>query len=288
MIEFLVNYIKLRSRIVAGYLFAGLVSLIIIALSYLGLSQSSSNFSRFVSLEEQSRSELQLVSTLREIQRLALIYTHEGHGGAALQVDEMSRALLSQIEDLQSSDEPIIQSIHSEIREHLSVYISTFQQVKIERERQLQLVDVDFRNQANLVEDLLAQLLLTPDLGLESRLQLQSIMSSTLLVEKNAFRYFDSLDAGFVNATENSIDLARIGLEGILERDDIQAHGLEISEIRESLDLYEINFIEAVQRTRGYLYLINVVMAAEAYEILYQAGTLSAFLDLSSTLVTPP
>ncbi|MCG8038745.1 MAG: ATP-binding protein [Candidatus Thiodiazotropha taylori] len=279
MINYLVNHIKLRYRIYAGYLFTGTLALVIVLISYIGFSRTIDDFSRFVFLGSQSRDELQLISTLREIQRQALIYTHEGHLGAALQVEQLSRSLQEAHSKHLHTEDSVVRSIHKLINNHLEVYSSTFKQVTRQRQRQLQLINVEFRSQATAVEELMQILLSNQTLNVSTQLELQNILSTLLLVEKNAFRYFDSLDSKYIQIAKHSIHDVQTRLILLHEQMKDSYYTEIFNRINQALLLYETSFLEAVQRTRGYLYLINVVMAAEAYEILYQAEKLSSYLD---------
>ncbi|MCI5124667.1 MAG: sensor histidine kinase, partial [Candidatus Electrothrix sp. AR5] len=96
-------------------------------------------------------------------------------------------------------------------------------------------------------------------------------------------RYFDSLDGSFVHAATESIQDTREVIETLLQQpqNDVE----RLAEIGSVLGRYESSFLEAVQRTRGYLYLVNVVMSAQAYETIYQARRLSLVISRRSDLL---
>lgn len=281
--DFITNYfiyhLKLKSRIYAGYLFAGIAALAIVIISYLTFNNTVGDFSRFVWLSSHSRADLQLTSNLREMQRQATIYTHEGHQGAADRVEEISELMMQYLAGQKQTKDPVVNAAQMRIVVHLNTYIDAFKLVRVHRQKQLQLVNVDFRNNAIRVETLMNKLLNQSRHSQSMLLDLQRAFNYLLLIEKHASRYFDSLDARNVDAAKENISKVVAGLAKIGEQHEDVSIISALAPLTVSLSQYERTFLEAVQHTRGYLYLVNVVMAAEAFEILYQGEKLVKHLE---------
>ena len=275
MIKYLINHFKLRHRINAGYIFAGIVIFSVICISTFAFHKTSGDFRDFVSFSKKTQIDLLLTAQVAEIQRQALIYAHYGHLSAADQVTRSYENLLNQIDQNIEAELPVTLPILSAIKLHLENYYSAFLQVKHQRELQQQLLNIDFRNDATEAERLVQELIALSEENPALQLMLKSVLNRVLLVEKNLFRYLDSLDASYVlDGKQNFKDALNV----LKSMDHTDVTRTITSQALDRLDQYEYRFIEAVQRTRGYLYLINVVMAAEAYEIFYQSKKLSVLL----------
>jgi signal transduction histidine kinase len=275
MIGFFIDHLRLKHRILLSGLLAGGLAIAIIAVAVLSFNRTAGDFVQFVEFSRQSQVDLLTTAKISEIQHQAGIYTYQGYRSAAEQVEVLHGELLSQIEQAMQQNDPEISNIVRVIKARLQNYFRAFQQVRVQRERREQLINVDFRNYANEAEFLVTELIGLPSRESASDAELHRLLSTLLLVEKHAFRYFDSLDAEHIEVARASLDEARTGLRR-LEAEAFD--GDRYLEVDRKLGLYLKGFIEAVQRTRGYLYLVNVVMAADAYEILYQSRKLSEVL----------
>lgn len=277
MIRFLIGHFKLGQRIVAGYMLAGVISLVIVAIASLAFLETAGQFTRFVAFGKQSRLDLLATAKITEIQRQALIYTYEGHPSAAEQVDRLGKELLERIKETSLHDQPEVAAIAAIIKQRLLNYFDAFQKVKQQRELQGRLVHADAGDPASDAEALLAQLA-DQRSGTARQLEYGRALNDLLLAEKHAFSYFDTHDAVHVAATKASLRRSLGTLEGLAGNADPADEAL-VRRAADGLRRYERSFIEAVQRARGYLYLVNVVMAAEAYEILHQSRKLSGLLE---------
>ncbi len=275
MIGYFINHVRLKHRILLSGVLAGGLAVAIIAVAVLSFNRTAGDFFQFVEFSRQSHVDLLTTAKISEIQHQAGIYTYQGYRAAAEQVEVLHGELLSQIEQALHQNDPEISTIARVIKARLQNYFQAFQQVRVQRERREQLINVDFRNHANEAELLVTELIGLPSRENASEAELQRLLSTLLLVEKHAFRYFDSLDAEHIKIARASLEDARRGLKRL----EAEAFDGDLYlEVDDKLDLYQKGFIEAIQRTRGYLYLVNVVMAADAYEILYQSRKLSGVL----------
>ncbi|MBK9664015.1 MAG: hypothetical protein IPO71_14125 [Nitrosomonas sp.] len=276
MIQYFINHFQLRYRIYASYMAAGIVIFAIIMMTYVVFNKVAGHFQDFITFSNQSQIDLLLTAQVADIHRQTLIYTYEGHQSAADQVTSIYGNLIQQIDQNLQHSQPEIKRILTTIKQHLVNYHATFLQVKQQRDLQQKLINVEFRDNATAVERLINQLILQSDPSVATQLELKPILSSLLLVEKNVFRYLDSLDASYIITAKNSLS----SVFGSLSAINVQENPVRsiVDQAIYKLHLYEQSFTQGVQRTRGYLYLINVVMAAEAYEIHYQSKKFSTLI----------
>jgi signal transduction histidine kinase/HPt (histidine-containing phosphotransfer) domain-containing protein/ActR/RegA family two-component response regulator len=272
MIAYFINHFKLHNRLLVSYIFSGVMAFFIMAITYVTFDDATRDLKNFVAFSKRSNIDLLLTAKVSEIQRQAIIYTYDGHQSAAEQVTTSYQELLEQLN--QSTNESKLKTPLFNIKNHLENYHRAFLQVTQQRTLQRQLINVEFRHYANDVEALMTQLIEQSNHSTASEIELYRTLNTLLLVEKNAFRYMDTLDISHVITAKKSLNEAIENLENFSKKSDSQTQ-FKISQTIVQLHLYEKSFSEAVQRTRAYRYLVNVVMAAEAYEILYQSKQLS-------------
>ncbi|WP_339136830.1 MAG: HAMP domain-containing sensor histidine kinase [Candidatus Electrothrix sp. GW3-4] len=278
MISLLIRNIPLKKRIYSGYLVTGIVALIIALLSYGSLRSLASDFHSVLTFSRYAKEILIFSVHMSEMQRQALIYICSGHNAAADRVSEVYIDMMGGIERIRREEQPDAQHYLQVTKKNLQTYYVTFQEVRAQRETQQRLVRREFRKYATkaqlLIEDQIASL--QKD-NIVRTLQYYRMLKFLLQIEKNAYRYFDSLDGRFVQAATESIQETHEVIELLMKQPKADRERLE--EIASVLVHYENSFLEAVQRTRGYLYLINVVMSAQAYETIYQVRQLSTIIS---------
>ena len=275
-IRFLTDHIRLKNRFLLGGLLAAAVISILIALAILAFRQTTSDFQRFVVIGQESRIDLQMIAQMADIQRQTLIYTYEGHPSAANQVEVLHKDLLQQADIMLRAGQPAIRPIATIIRQRLENYYDAFLLVKKQREAQRVLIKTRFRDSASNAESLIREMSGQSQRQISLQLELQESLNALLLVEKHLFRYLDSFDGQNLTVARASLDRARKQLARI---SGPRLDPAMLRQARDQLGLYQQNLTEVIQRTRGYLYLVNVVMPAEASEILYQSRKLAGIVN---------
>ncbi|MCI5163147.1 MAG: sensor histidine kinase [Candidatus Electrothrix sp. AX5] len=277
MISLLIRKVSLKKRIYSGYIVTGIVAFVIALLSYGSLSTLVGDFHSVVTFSRYVEEIMSFSAHMSEMQRQALIYIYSGHNAAGDRVGEIYVGMLEGIGRIQSKEKSDTIDSIKETEKYLHAYYNTFQEVRTQRKLQQRLVRREFRKHATkaqlLIEERIAAL---QGNDIDRTLQYYRMLNFLLQIEKNAYRYFDSLDGSFVHAATERIQETREVID-ILSKQP-QGNQRRLAEIASVLTCYESSFLEAVQRTRGYLYLVNVVMSAQAYETIYQAKRLSSMI----------
>jgi len=274
MVKYLQNNIKLKNRIMIIFMISSISLLAVIITSFNAFKSTSDEFFKFINFNKDIQINIEITKNISQIQRQALIYIYEGHKSSAKKVDSLYIDLLRKI------DRPEAKKSNSNITlitQHLKKYYQTFIELKKQKSLRDKLI-VDIRTSANELEKKL-NLYITNNK--QNQLIEYKLLNNLLQIEKNVFRYFDSLDNSFIKMAEKSIEKIHLELN-ILEKDGSNPL---LQDIRVSIKSYERTFLEAVERTKSYLFLIDVVMAAEAYEMVYNSNHLSIELDNKSSIV---
>ncbi|MCI5212259.1 MAG: hypothetical protein D3910_26535 [Candidatus Electrothrix sp. ATG2] len=277
MTNFLIRLIGLKKRIYSGYIVTGAVTLVIALLSYAVFTGLSNDFRAIILFNRQATENITLVTQMSEMQRQALVYISAGHHAAAERVGVIYNDMIARIEQIQGGGQLDVDAHVLLTKKHLRSYHEAFLEVRRQHEIQQQLVREEFRKHASEAQRLIErQLSALEGDDAEQTLIYLRMLNFLLQIEKNAYRYFDSLDLVFVNAASESIRATSSVLDSLSS--PLVSEQERLAEIKNVLERYETSFLEAVQRTRGYLYLVNVVMSAQAYETIYQSKRLGELM----------
>lgn len=276
VVDLLIRRLPLTRRISLGYLFTAItvggICLIVLSTFW----SLAADFRQLSQVNERVTDNLAVVNRMQEMQRQARIYIHEGHGSARKRVHELHDGLQPLLQPQRYAGNPQVQARVARIRNGLDEFIQTFEEMRELRDQRERLVSVTLRSHANLAQRQLEILLQEP----RGKLEYSRMLNALLQVEKDAYRYFDSLDARYVDDAVGHFHQLRRQVEQAMLDEPYS-----IEELHAVLRLYEDDFLAAVQRTRGYLFLVNVVLAAQTYEVGYQARQLDALVRADSAAV---
>ena len=270
------SQLKLKHKIFIGFITIGAIAVAIALVSVVTINNLYDDFQRFTDFADQVETGRELSSQMIELQRLSEQYIREGEGFTADRAERAfarARRLLSRLEQGQGDG---LSHRTEGIRTHLEGFQTAFAEVERQRDRQSRLVNQTLPEHAEQCQSLVFYFqdhlpahhpeLVAPAERLENAL---------LQIERNSYRYFDQFDSALVRRIEKDMDHARSLMASLRQEEDHDTYIALLARIETSMDAYQELILEAVQRTRGYLYLVNVVMAAETYEILYQSDRLS-------------
>lgn len=254
--RFLSSSIKLQI-----YIAYVLLALPIVLLGYLTLS-THRNFSSITELAIEQDYVFSLTASLQrdviDLQRNVLIYKDTASSGSAQNAEELYVRLQSTLQALQ--EHPRLQS-HSEelerMRQHLTDYKTNFDIVIDNRKQQKQLVK-DYITQ---VSPSLQQHLFQQELPADLRKKIAEHLYSA---QRNSLSYLATTDHIYINNFKNDINQ----VESILSERQSDVFKKEVSD-------YKVHFLKIINLKRNYIFLINVVMAGSAQEILYYADALA-------------
>ena len=266
----------LKTRIFGGFAVIGLAGFAIAVFLGLTINNIYSDFQRLVSISQRAEMGGSISSQMIELQRLSGEFVQSGQPFAAEQaglVFDRARGLLA---DLREEANPRVGSRAARMQDHLDGFHRAFLEVKRQRKDQSRLKDeviqAEARRYQTLTEAYEAGI---PPSQPERLALLERLRNTALQIDRHAQAYFQTLDNGLIRQIKREVrdsqqllrELANAG-GGAVEAELVQRMQGALSDYRDAI-------LEAIQLTRGYLYLVNVVMAAETYEVLYQSDRLA-------------
>lgn len=264
----------MRAKISLGFSIVLALHVSIAVLGHYGLTKSREDFEHYGDLHYQVEEFDEINRVVGALQRYVLLFAFTGYQGPEEQVGRFQDRLEELLERVArrgsslhlASDSVGHQgrgahrSIIEEMQEHLAVHREIFAAVVTDRAKRKRLLKEVLPGHGRAFDD-----------GIE-RLG-QTVPETSLAKLEAAFRSAQLKTVHFVNAPDSShVRLAKRSL--LTARSEVARFGKHESrlvretarQLQSTLDAYEEALIQMVQTTRGYLHLVNVVLAGESEE----------------------
>lgn len=211
-----------------------------------------------------------------ELQLRVSRYMATGHDSLRHDIIQLNDSLIDEINKRATNQmDPEMLDLFVRMSERLPDYRTHFSSVIKERGLRADLVQKQLPAQAEVIQEQLQKI---ADQNSTSQQQAPADSDIVLLcksrfleAERLLLRYYVTADASFVKDALEEISSAIDSLDPLEERSETRSLRLQmIQELRE----YRRLGVRAVQATRSYLYLVNVVMAGEASEVTYFSSRL--------------
>ncbi|MEP3482392.1 MAG: ATP-binding protein [Fuerstiella sp.] len=261
---------SLRSNIYTG--FAIIVALLIGVglIGYLGSKQLSDSSAAMRKVSSTDAAIAKINRDVTELQLRVARYMATGHRSLQSDIIALNDHLIDQInQQVEAQVAPEMQDLFLRMSVRLPAYRSHFNSVIEERRLRADLVQQQLPNQSQVVHERLNKLqqsLPVKALRQANEAAILLCKSRFLEAERLLLRYYIAASVPLVTDASKQIELAIESLTPL--KSEGEAEPIRQQLIRE-LKKYKRLGIRAVQATRSYLYLVNVVMAGEASEVTY-------------------
>lgn len=254
--------LSVKAKISLGFTVVLLLHVSIAILGHYGLEESGHKLTRFDALNHQDRELAEFQREIDELTRRTLLFTQTGQESHA----SRAFALYDDLDRLVSSKETVpgseTESLVNAMGEYLRRQRELFEAIVSDRSRRTLLVESELLPAAHEAIESVDRLHSEGHQGAEQRSteRLLTLRNDLVSAETAMLRYLRSPDSQHVREAQRLLADARdrvpegLGFEG------------ESARLRELIEAYETSFLQMVQVTRGYLHLVNVVMAGEAAE----------------------
>jgi signal transduction histidine kinase len=242
----LLSTLSIKARIHLGFSLICLFIIIISIIAYRGTLTTTKSFNEYVEINQSSQQIHSIDKSVSELQRSVLNYIYTGYEAVVDRVNRDSSTLEAVLQNqlVNNLNDHQDRSYLKRMLTHLQNYKKTFSFAVEERKKRKVLVA--------LLKNQLPKLL--HSVGSQS-----SLYTVLINAEKNIYEYLDDPNIIKINKTLADLDS-------------------EISTIDETIQLelqqYRATVFDVVQSTRGFLFLISVVLAAESQEFSYVSNLL--------------
>ncbi|TWT40123.1 Sensor histidine kinase TmoS [Botrimarina hoheduenensis] len=275
--------LSVSARIGLGFAIVLALHLSVVALGHYGLREAEEQQQIQSRLLGQVEAFYRIDQSVRDLQRNVLLFAATGYDGPGERVARLQGLLREQLDSVAdaSFDREIagVKSSHIEtMRASLKVQETIFVNVVADRAKRRDLLEGDFPYNEARFTSAIESLLSRAEGKTELVYAAQSAFNSAQL---NALRFANSPDSDLVTTVKRRLREVVQHLESLDAPDDHEA----TVAIRAASD-FEAAFIQMVQATRGYLHLVNVVLAGESAELLYEVEHIRDMCSASAARLT--
>ena len=242
-----------------------LLHLSVVVLGHYGLHRAEKAHLAQEDLRAQMEAFNELDRTVAELERNVLLFAFSGYEGPELSVAKLQQRLEKRLRRLQSTaahstsllgGTDLVEQMMNRLERHRE----TFAAVVVDRAKRRRLVDQDLRRAADRFEEAYARMETTA----QHDNQLLNAKTAFVSAQLEAYQFVRDPDSAHFRAARQQLGAAR----QLLAKSNA---GLDeqIMSLGPVIDSFEQSFIQMVQSTRGYLHLVNVVLAGESEEFLY-------------------
>lgn len=263
--------IPLTSRIYLGYGLIGLITLAMVGIAFHGINTLSSRYELLNNRLTVLNASNELGRNASEMQSFAEFFIANGRNVTGDRVNSIYKKSLTQINTLSDqgfSDQAL------RIKHHLTNFNDAFLNAREQRALSDQLVNIEIPGIVSQWETHLTDYQ-RQNLSQSALAMSNGLMQSTVLIQRHINQYFSTLDAKHLTKAYQLLQEKREIIQSLFEQPNSSIQNDHLKSLASSLKEGEIILYEGVQRVRGYLTLINVIMAAESYETRYLAKQLS-------------
>lgn len=281
----LLSRFSIWQQILIGFLPALLIIAILAYNSEKSFGDFFTTFDRLKSETQETINILEIDNDIVEMQRAALVYSYVGYSGVLNKIELIQQRLeerLAALERALSNKGENAQSKYKRMVAHYNSYKQSFARAVVRKEKLTSLLNDNINPLAQRIKKDLDYLIAhNKELGIHDRaLLISDLKSRVVQVELNVQRFFRTTDAAYMKQNKEIIRQLREDSERLAKQASQPYNRTIVERVSLMIVAYEARFIEMVNVNRGFLHLVNVVMAGQAAEIDRLSGELS---DMSAS-----
>ncbi|GAB5442703.1 MAG: hypothetical protein Fues2KO_30520 [Fuerstiella sp.] len=256
------NGLSVSAKIRLGFTIVLVLHISIAVLGHYGLTKAQRDLATYDLLQDEVQTFSEIDRVVGMLQRNVLLFAFTGYEGPEVHAIELQKGLndlLKKAESYQVTE--VDGAAISSMQQHLEVHREIFDSVVVDRAHRRRLVQEDLMEHARRFETGLQNIAPPADRSAE----LLAIDQAFQAAQFNAMRFVNDPDSAHVRKATGKLHDAKSMLQQLSDGSGrLAAEDLE--QIRLAVHDYEQSLIQMVQATRGYLHLVNVVLAGESAE----------------------
>lgn len=257
--------LSVSRKIALGFGAVLALHLSVVALGHYGLKRAQHDRATQAALHSRVETFYGIDRALAELERNVLLFAFTGYHGPEQRVEALEELLLELIDSLDAApsedhDLRVDPTLLTDLRNHLHRRREVFQAVVSDRGKRRSLLEVDLEAHTQrfaLAFERLGE-------SAQSDLGLLRVQNQFSLARLHALRFAITPDSSHVRAAKKRL----ANVVRLLDEQEGDHSAETLAELRDAASRFESAFIQMVLSTRGYLHLVNVVLAGESEEFL--------------------
>ena len=268
----LFRHFKLRQKIYFVSLLSSLFLIFIGWTGYSTLAQLSQSFQDFTKTSEFANKNINLAKEVEMLKGSVQKFTYTGLESALEDTYELYAKIKKHLDKSKAPEEPSTAKSFRLIKIHLEKYFATFKEL----EQQISMQKKLKKRHRELIEEIEVSLDAYTSGNSNENIIMANLLSDDLHnVDKTTLYYADSLENKYIKQIKRHIKTLNTRIQQVIKNEKHEDKRSQLFMIKQQLDEFSKVTTSEVQHIRSYLFLVNVVMAGESYEVLYQANLIS-------------
>ncbi|MCG6155893.1 ATP-binding protein [Rubinisphaera margarita] len=251
---------SVRSKITFGFSVVLVLHISIACLSHYGMCRAQQDWTEHETIRREGEMFNDIDLLLRSLQREVLLFAFTGYEGPEHRAIDIQNEIESKLTQAMETNSHSDSEALAQMMIHLSTHQELFNSVIVDRARRKHLLLTRLPE----CEERIRQKLDTLRVATTQQTMISRIDTAFANAQLQTMRYIHSPDSSMVRATTAQLEESRDMLNGMIISSAVSETAVE--EARQALDEYESVMLQMVQATRGYLHLVNVVLAGELVE----------------------
>jgi signal transduction histidine kinase len=261
--------LSVSAKISIGFSIVLLLHVSIAVIGHYGLTRADRDFADYDRLRQQVETFDEIDRTVETLEKHVLLFAFSGYRGPELRATELQGRLddlIQQAHGFSSTDTD--RDYLRGMLKHLNTHRELFAAVVVDREKRRKLVNEELMTSGATI-DLGIRKLKVAEQKREHVLAADAAFQSA---QMNAMQFVIAPDSARVRQAKKHLAKATEHLTLCQGRRPNDRYGVDLAPTITAVAEYEKSFIQMVQATRGYLHLVNVVLAGESVEFRRLAG----------------
>ncbi len=265
--------LSLKTRIHLLSSIAGLFLVIIIWITYNDLNSLSNQFDEFKDTSRFAKDNISLSAKVERLKNNAQKFIISGSDDSSKDVYKAYNDIVNVL----GKNEPPVNLVNSYnftiINNHLEKYFNTFKEL----EKQVKASKNIKKEARDLIEEIEGDIdnYFMDKHGNLDKVYQYKLHNSLHDASSKALHYSDTLDFKYVKSSKRSFFDAKKQMDLLINNETHKPHKDYLISLKKKIVKYSRIISREIQHTKAYKFLINVVMAAEAYEVHYHANIIS-------------
>lgn len=239
---------------------------------YSTLAQLSQSFQDFRKTSEFANKNITLVKEVEMLKGNVQKFTYTGLETSLIEANELYFKIKGFLDESEVPEELPVAKSFALINTHLEKYFATFKDL----EKQIQARKNLKYEQKVLMEEIRTDIISYTNDNTAEQINLSNVLLDNLHnLDKTTYYYADSLDNKYIKQIRRHVKTVNAKMKNIIEKEKRKDKQSDSLLIKDKVKKFTKVINSEVQHIRSYLFLVNVVMAAESYEVLYQANLIN-------------
>ncbi len=260
---------SVSAKISLGFSIVLLLHISIAVLSHYGMAKSQEDLTTYGQLHDEVNRFYEIDRAVAALQRNVLLFAFSGYEGPEQRAEALQDELEHLLSEAAKSDRLGEREDIQAMQAHLKAHREIFSAVEVDRAKRRKLVNEDLQGHVEEFQQAVVTLLENPS----TKAIAEEADAAFTAAQLNVLKFINGPDSLYFREAKSEMANTIQFLDRLANNNDLKVQQA-VNAASTAVHRYEHAAIQMVQATRGYLHLVNVVLAGESVEFRRLAGKL--------------